>query len=127
MIELLERQKKLTANQWKLICTANLADLLDFFDLTIRQGREVRVVESQTIRRNQGAGLFHVRSECLAQRCMQDVRPCMISRNPAPPVFIDLRLDFIVHAELSEFDRRLVNQNATNRRVGIEHSRHAVR
>src|SRR4029077_17472108 len=33
MIELLERQKRLTANQWKLICTANLADLLDFFDL----------------------------------------------------------------------------------------------
>src|SRR5262252_4561715 len=33
MIELLERQKKLTVNQWKLICTANLADLLDFFDL----------------------------------------------------------------------------------------------
>jgi len=33
MIELLERQKKLTANQWKLICTANVADLLDFFDL----------------------------------------------------------------------------------------------
>jgi len=33
MIELLERQKKLTSNQWKLICTANLADLLDFFDL----------------------------------------------------------------------------------------------
>ena len=32
MIELLERQKKLTANQWKLICTANVADLLDFFD-----------------------------------------------------------------------------------------------
>jgi len=28
----LERQKKLTANQWKLICTANVADLLDFFD-----------------------------------------------------------------------------------------------
>src|SRR5207237_668491 len=33
MIERLEAQKKLTANQWKLICTANLADLLDFFDL----------------------------------------------------------------------------------------------
>jgi putative MFS transporter len=32
MIELLERQTKLTANQWKLICTANVADLLDFFD-----------------------------------------------------------------------------------------------
>ena len=32
MIELLEGQRKLTANQWKLICTANLADLLDFFD-----------------------------------------------------------------------------------------------
>src|SRR5712691_7214297 len=33
MIELLEQQKRLTVNQWKLIGTANLADLLDFFDL----------------------------------------------------------------------------------------------
>src|ERR1700687_5500991 len=33
MIELLEQQKRLTVNQWKLICSANLADLLDFFDL----------------------------------------------------------------------------------------------
>src|SRR5438552_425785 len=32
MIDLLEQQKKLTSNQWKLICTANIADLLDFFD-----------------------------------------------------------------------------------------------
>ena len=32
MIERLEQQKKLTPNQWKLICTANVADLLDFFD-----------------------------------------------------------------------------------------------
>src|SRR5438132_12089982 len=32
MFERLEAQKKLTANQWKLICTANIADLLDFFD-----------------------------------------------------------------------------------------------
>jgi hypothetical protein len=33
MIERLGQQKRLTSNQWKLICTANLADLLDFFDL----------------------------------------------------------------------------------------------
>src|SRR5215475_606091 len=32
MIELLDQQKKLTTNQWKLIVTGNLADLLDFFD-----------------------------------------------------------------------------------------------
>jgi putative MFS transporter len=32
MIERLEQQTKLTSNQWKLICTANVADLLDFFD-----------------------------------------------------------------------------------------------
>jgi putative MFS transporter len=32
MIERLEQQQKLTPNQWKLICTANIADLLDFFD-----------------------------------------------------------------------------------------------
>lgn len=32
MLELLERQKRLTVNQWKIIATANLGDLLDFFD-----------------------------------------------------------------------------------------------
>src|SRR5260370_27239220 len=32
MLELLERQTKLTANQWKIIGTANLGDMLDFFD-----------------------------------------------------------------------------------------------
>ena len=32
MIERLEQQERLTSNQWKLICTANVADLLDFFD-----------------------------------------------------------------------------------------------
>src|SRR5437764_7067253 len=32
MLERLEQQQKLTPNQWKLICTANIADLLDFFD-----------------------------------------------------------------------------------------------
>jgi len=35
MIELLERQKRLTGNQWKLIVTGNLADLLDFFDFCL--------------------------------------------------------------------------------------------
>src|SRR6266436_1377818 len=32
MLELLDRQKTLTANQWKIIGTANLGDMLDFFD-----------------------------------------------------------------------------------------------
>ena len=32
MLEMLEKQKKLTANQWKIIATANLGDMLDFFD-----------------------------------------------------------------------------------------------
>src|SRR5215813_14979926 len=32
MLDLLERQQRLTLNQWKLILTGNLADLLDFFD-----------------------------------------------------------------------------------------------
>ncbi len=32
MIEKLEQQRRLTSNQWKLIITGNLADLLDFFD-----------------------------------------------------------------------------------------------
>ena len=32
MLELLERQERLTSNQWKIIATANLGDMLDFFD-----------------------------------------------------------------------------------------------
>jgi hypothetical protein len=32
MFEYLERQKKLTANQWKIVATANLGDMLDSFD-----------------------------------------------------------------------------------------------
>jgi MFS transporter, putative metabolite:H+ symporter len=32
MLERLENQKKLTANQWKIIATANIGDMLDFFD-----------------------------------------------------------------------------------------------
>jgi len=32
MLERLENQKSLTANQWKIIATANVGDMLDFFD-----------------------------------------------------------------------------------------------
>src|ERR1700682_4625369 len=32
MLERLDQQRRLTSNQWKLIITGNLADLLDFFD-----------------------------------------------------------------------------------------------
>ena len=32
MLELLERQERLTPNQWRIIATANLGDMLDFFD-----------------------------------------------------------------------------------------------
>jgi putative MFS transporter len=32
MLERLERQERLTLNQWKIIATANLGDMLDFFD-----------------------------------------------------------------------------------------------
>jgi putative MFS transporter len=32
MLENLEQQKKLTTNQWKIIATANVGDMLDFFD-----------------------------------------------------------------------------------------------
>ena len=32
MLELLDRQEKLTANQWKIAIAATLGDMLDFFD-----------------------------------------------------------------------------------------------
>jgi MFS transporter, putative metabolite:H+ symporter len=35
MLERLEQQKRLTANQWRIILTANLGDMLDFFDFLL--------------------------------------------------------------------------------------------
>jgi putative MFS transporter len=35
MLELLERQQKLTANQWKIALAATLGDMLDFFDFLL--------------------------------------------------------------------------------------------
>jgi MFS transporter, putative metabolite:H+ symporter len=32
MLERLEQQKKLTANQWRIILTTDLSEMLDFFD-----------------------------------------------------------------------------------------------
>ncbi len=32
MLERLERQERLTANQWKIIATAGVGNMLDFFD-----------------------------------------------------------------------------------------------
>src|SRR5215472_16114048 len=32
LLDRLERQEKLTANQWKIIATAGVGDMLDFFD-----------------------------------------------------------------------------------------------
>ena len=32
MLELLDRQQRLTANQWKIAIAATLGDMLDFFD-----------------------------------------------------------------------------------------------
>ncbi|MEA2767164.1 MAG: hypothetical protein QOD93_126 [Acetobacteraceae bacterium] len=34
MLERLEKQERLTANQWKIIVTANVGDMLDFFDFS---------------------------------------------------------------------------------------------
>src|SRR5260370_16960710 len=35
MLELLEQQKKLTVNQWKIFAAATIGDMLDFFDFLL--------------------------------------------------------------------------------------------
>src|SRR5258708_9111488 len=35
MLELLEQQKKLTTNQWKIFAAATIGDMLDFFDFLL--------------------------------------------------------------------------------------------
>ena len=58
MIELLEQQKKLTANQWKLICTANVADLLDFFDFFLIGYVTAALTKQWSLTYWEGAGIL---------------------------------------------------------------------
>ena len=43
VLERLEQQKKLTANQWRIILTTNLGDMLDFFDFFLIGARSALV------------------------------------------------------------------------------------
>ena len=104
MIELLERQKRLTANQWKLICTANVADLLDFFDffligyvtaaLTKEWSLPYWQGGSRTAQRPAGA----TRSRKTEREVFQPQRPCdeglvvaIFSRRKTRAAFLDTR------------------------------------
>src|SRR5207244_593354 len=58
MIERLEQQKKLTANQWKLICTANVADLLDFFDFFLIGYVTAALTKQWSLTYWEGAGIL---------------------------------------------------------------------
>src|SRR6185295_11931383 len=58
MIELLEQQKKLTTNQWKLICTANVADLLDFFDFFLIGYVTAALTKQWSLTYWEGAGIL---------------------------------------------------------------------
>ena len=104
MIELLEQQKKLTANQWKLICTANVADLLDFFDffligyvtaaLTKEWSLPYWQGGSRTAQRPAGA----TRSRKTEREVFQPHHPCdvglvvaIFSRRKTRAAFLDIR------------------------------------
>src|SRR6266478_6713425 len=58
MIELLEQQTKLTSNQWKLIITGNLADLLDFLDFFLIGAVGAYLIKEWQLTYWQGAAIF---------------------------------------------------------------------
>src|SRR5712692_4776173 len=58
MIERLEQQKKLTSNQWKLIITGNLADLLDFLDFFLIGAVCAYLIKEWQLTYWQGAAIF---------------------------------------------------------------------
>src|SRR5262249_45311470 len=101
--------------------------LLDFLDLSIREGRKVCVVESQPIRRDQGPRLLYVRPESIAQDSMQDVRSRMVSRDAAATIFIHLGLYFVISAQFSELDFNLVNNHSARWSISVQYSRRSVR
>jgi len=58
MIERLEQQTKLTSNQWKLIITGNLADLLDFLDFFLIGAVGAYLIKEWQLTYWQGAAIF---------------------------------------------------------------------
>src|ERR1700740_584693 len=55
MLEHLERQKKLTINQWKIFAAATIADMLDFFDFLLIAFILAFVVKDWNLTYGQGA------------------------------------------------------------------------
>ena len=58
MLELLERQKKLTANQWKIAGAATLGDMLDFFDFFLIGFVLAFIVKDWSLTYGQSAGIL---------------------------------------------------------------------
>ena len=55
MLELLERQTALTANQWKIVVASILSIMLDFFDFLLigfeTRGRTIEELDAALVRR----------------------------------------------------------------------------
>ena len=65
-------------------------DALDVAPLVVGERLEVREVEAQPIRRDERAGLAHVRAQPLAQRGVQQVRGGVVAARRIASVGIDI-------------------------------------
>src|SRR5262245_14333916 len=66
-------------------------------------------------------------SQSLAQHSVKDVSARVVSRYPASSLCIHQCVDFIVNAELADFDLELMNDDATNRSICADYPSCAIR
>ena len=85
---------------------------LDLAQLLRRQRLEMGEVEAQAVRRDQRAGLAHVRAEHLAQGGVQDVGAGVVAHDVAAQALVDARLDGVADGQRAGFEAPEVGNDA---------------
>ena len=93
-----------------------LLDALYQVDFELSQFRlaesgKVAVIEPETLRRHQGAGLFHMFTQMLAQGRVQQVRGGVVTGNLPAPVRVNGQPDCLAHLDLTFFNCTLVDND----------------
>src|SRR2546425_6900608 len=99
--------------------------LLNFLDFPVGQGREMRVIEAEPVRRDKRSCLLNVCSQRFAQDRMEYVRSGMIRSNPLAAFFIGSDLDLIVYGDFAEFHLHFMDDDAANRRISVDDTRNS--
>src|SRR5262249_30149850 len=115
------------AGLYRQVSETALIDLLfDLLDFAVSQRSKMRVIEPKTVRCDERTRLLDVRTQRFTQNRVEDVRSGVIGGDTSPAFLVDLRLHFVVDAQLSEIELDFMHDDAPDRRISIEDARDAA-